>query len=248
MKVLASIVAVIGVVSLLPLKVSAQEDVCSLGNTFREFQKLRSEHNASLDGLRTELEIRKELLRRTVSCSVTELGTIEEKLSAPEVRSEDARRFREGMLSSIDESRRYYELRLETVTQLGLRGTIDLARELLEWRLNNLSALKGNAEAFLLWNSNQPFLDRAEGRLSSIKWTAQPLAITGNQEVRSKFEEASRYLRNAKEENEKAFGALESGLAKESLENAHRSLEHLSSFYSAMIELGDSIREVFSSS
>lgn len=225
--------------------VYAAEPKCDFKSQLEEIEAVRG--NFSLSGferLRQELNLRESLLRRIIDCAVFDARKTQSALMSLKLDGE-ARKVREKLVYNFDRVISYYEFQNSKIDGFGLQQSKDFARELLEWRENNLAPLVEEAGNFIIWGSNQAIFETAEKRLVQINQTLKALKLIENSKIRELFEESEKTFADAKEKNLKAFQSLVDAKKEEHpLAFVKDSLEVLARTYQSFFAISKEVKKI----
>jgi hypothetical protein len=222
---------------------AAEPGACDFRSYLDRLGKIQTSASDEQQRLVGELKVRKQLLAAIIDCSVSEAETLQEELGALTPANEDAAQIIKSVLRNLETSSDYFTYQKTKIPDLGLRGTKEMARELLSWRVGTHNALKEAASNFTIWNGNQPLFRVAEERLSALRRTVRVRSEDFNEAVRTLLLAADENLRRAKGENTKATLLLRGyGNTQDTLAAIRSSLEALGAMYENFFELNRLLR------
>lgn len=217
---------------------------CGFNEKIVELAKIQGDTKTdSLQKIKDELGVRKELLSLIIDCSIKEAELLKSKLDSVEIEDRDMADAQEKTSLGIDQAIEYYEDQVPGIKDLGLQGSKLLAKKILDWRASNYSELVGRVVNIITWNNAEDFLGVAEKRFSDVS-----LGISGIKEeseaVGKVLEEAKMSLENSRVlvKNSKKL-ILEYAPNADVIEGIKKALEELASTYKSFFEMGQVIKE-----
>ncbi|MEK7138475.1 MAG: hypothetical protein AAB787_03125 [Patescibacteria group bacterium] len=217
---------------------------CGFNEKLAELIKVQTDKEAdSLQKIKNELVVRKELLNLIIDCSVKEAELLKTKLESVKIDDKEVAEVKEKTLSEIDRAIDYYEDQTLGIKDLGLQGSKLLAKKILDWRSSNYSVLVGQTVNIITWNNAEDFLSVADQRFLDVS-----LGVSG---IKEESEEVSKVLDEAKESLENARiliasskkSILEFAPNADTIEDVKKALEELASAYKSFFEMGQVIKD-----
>jgi len=197
----------------------------------------------SLQKIKNELVVRKELLNLIIDCSIKEAELLKVKLESVKIEDKEVAEVKSKTLSEIDLAIEYYEDQAPGIKDLGLQGSKILAKKILDWRSSNYSTLVGQTVNIITWNNAEDFLLIADQRFLDVS-----LGVSGIKEESEKvgkiLDEAGGSLQNARAliaSSKKSILEFEPNT--KTIEDIKRALEELSAAYKSFFEMGQVIKE-----
>lgn len=222
---------------------AADEPNCLFGPRLERLKAIQADGSQNyIDAIRAQLEVRKSLLRSAIDCGLKEIRLRQEKLKAVPADLQDSKIQKEisvGLNDTID----YYSNQRDSIDNLGIKGTQDLAKDIAAWRASNYAPLAERQDSFLVWSENQQLFSKAESRFSQIRPVVLSLSILDQDKIKSSFKEAEDSFDKAEDANRKAKEALEQG-DRQAPELVKSSLEPLSDIYKKFLDISDQIKKI----
>lgn len=229
--------------------VSAAEEVqaqvfCGFKEKMAELIKVQNDTKTdSLQKIKDELVVRKELLSLIIDCSVKEAELLKTKLGAAKIGNEELAGVQKKTLGEIDQAIDYYKDQTSGIKDLGLQGSKLLAKKILDWRASNYSELVGRTVNLITWNNAADFLAVAEQRFVDVS-----LGVSG---IKEESEEVNKVLNEAKSSLEESRTLVQSSKKAileyapnaETIEDIKKALEGLSLTYKSFFEMGQVIKD-----
>jgi hypothetical protein len=198
-----------------------------------------------LNNIKNELKIRKGILEKIITCSVSEANDLKNQIDQIKADTKNISDLQEKFLTELDQTINYYESQRGAIPDLGILGTKNMAKKLIDWRASSFDYLIERTNYFSTWAKNQNFILAAEDRLRQIKKGV--LAVADNNadgEVSKILIEAEKNLEKAQSSNKDAqdsFWGFESTDA--SLNAIKSTLEALASTYQNFFDLTNVIKK-----
>jgi hypothetical protein len=179
-----------------------------------------------------ELNARKALLTKTLTCAKSDAQTLEDQLNALQL-DDGATTLRSQFVNKLGDAENYYDLELVKVDSAGIAGTKAIARETFAWRVSNYDMLAGQAANFMLWSENQALFSVATTRLGQTRNVVNFITQTApNSDIQNAFANAETLIKTANDENQAAKSTLLQFLPpNQSLAAIKLSLQSLSDAY-----------------
>jgi hypothetical protein len=223
-----------------PASCSFKEDIASL-------EALKDESAAQqinyLDTIKAELKIRKGILDKIIICSIKEAEDLKNELELMRGDSKNIIDLRNKFLTELDQAINYYESQKNGIADLGILGTKNMAKKLIDWRASSFDYLVERTNYFSTWEKNQIFINAAGDRLRQIRKSV--LSVSEDDvEVIKILDEAENNLQKAQESNKDAqdsFWGFES--TDESLNAIKSTLEALASTYQNFFDLTNVVKK-----
>lgn len=197
-----------------------------------------------LEGVRLELQARKELLGSTLACIIAE--TEELKSRAEKLQDiEDTLPMKKELARRIQDALAYLERQKNQIPNLGIQGTKNMAQELKTWRGDAYARLQNETNNLNIWNGNQTLFETAGKRLEQIKQTVRLLKLLENDEIRSMYEKSEVSLRNAGSLHRRALQNIKEYRSEEEISSSLKtSLEALSQTYKNFLDLSQAVKKI----
>ncbi|OGY99013.1 MAG: hypothetical protein A2945_04185 [Candidatus Liptonbacteria bacterium RIFCSPLOWO2_01_FULL_52_25] len=213
---------------------------CTLDRS--RFAELRSiQENFSIDSLekiRQELAIRKQLLHATIDCAIEEAANTQTNLEAFSGKDSYIQTFRAQLIGQLVNSASYYRAEKTKIDYLGLRGSREFAENVRDWRNNNYKLIAKDAANLVLWTDNQDLIEKARARMSAIEPTIGLAKIVDNEKVQVLWKDAQSHFEATTNHNRRATTALrERRSADEVLGLMKSSLEALAATYQKLLDI-----------
>lgn len=224
---------------------SAQNEECNLGQG--DFEKLQSvTHDSSLgyfDKIKRELQIRKELLRATLHCAVSDAEDIKTGLDKVTLNDQGAANLQSQFANQLDNAIGYYKIQESKIGDLGLQGSKDFAKNLESWREGNYTQMAQMATHFLIWAKNQVLMETAQARMDQTSQSVTLLKLVYNEEIQNLWKKADGSFFEAKRLNQEARSDLMTKTPDEALAAIKASLDSLSKTYERLSEVVSAINK-----
>jgi len=229
--------------------VSATEEAkaqvfCGFNEKLTELIKVQTDTETdSLQKIKNELVVRKELLSLIIDCSIKEAELLKSKLDLVKIKDKEMVKVQDRTLSEIDLAIDYYKNQTPGINDLGIQGSKLLAKKILDWRASNYSDLVGRVVNIITWNTAEDFLIVADQRFLDVS-----LGVSG---IKEESTEVSKVLDEAKTslENSKTLitsskkSILEYAPNSGTIENIKKALEELAMTYKSFFEMGQVIKD-----
>ncbi len=195
--------------------------------------------------LKLELDTRKGLLYLITDCSKEETENAVASLESLEVNDEALASAKTQLLDRLKQDMEYVEYQKTRVSDVGLRGTKDLAQTIKEWRGNTHAPQLANANNFVLFEKNQSLITIAETRNNQIAQTLRTLKLSDRDTVRENVDQANKDLQEAQDMNATARQSLirleNPDLTARALRN---SFNALSSTYKSFFKVSEEVKKI----
>ena len=218
---------------------------CDFGNKLEDLKKIQVESvNPDSQQIVAELNIRKDLLRISVSCLRGNAETLNEDLAKLKTPTPEVKAFTEWLYRQIEENVSFYGYKETQITNVGLKGAKDLARELADRRTQIDESLESLVLSLLDWTNNQPLFETGAKRFADIKKTLGAFKLPADHEITLLQNKASALFKEASLENQDAW----KGLANQELETGRlktkASLEKLAEAYTVLLEISEVSKKI----
>ena len=213
---------------------------CNFQNDLKSLEQVQADTNSEyLKQVRTEAEIRKSILSKIINCSIQEVDALRSKLDEVKIADKDMSPLKAQLFTDLDGVIDYYKSETQQISNLGIQGSKNLAKELLDWRVGNYSYLAGRVVNFITWSNNQDLVRVAENRLTSIKISFLNLK-TEDETINETIKEAELNLKSAKVLNQAARQAMQEFQPPEIvLDKIKDSLDGLALVYKKFFEISE---------
>jgi hypothetical protein len=208
-------------------------------------QAIQSNPNLSyLDEINQELAARKQLLSKTITCAKNEAQSLKSEVNDASVAAAD-KNLQNQLSGKIDDAINYYNIELGKLDGSGIRGSEQIAEEVLSWRATTYAGLASNVDNFILWSQNQNLFQTASARMAQITPMISFLSQAGNNDLASAFAAARTSFSTAENENASARNALAESLSPDqTLAVIKQSLQSLSDTYQNLFNVSDVIHKL----
>jgi hypothetical protein len=218
---------------------------CDLQVKVDALADIKKKADGSSQAVKSELQVRKDLLRELIGCATKETRTLQNTLKEIQTKENDIDAIRDRFVDKLDEALAYYRAEETKVNDLGLRGSKDMAKAILDWRTGNYLPLANETSNLIIWLKNQPLFDTAQKRFDLIGQTVRSLKLLDEEDVKDLFEKAESNLGEARHLNGEAKKAL---LAEEeptaTTSKIKSSLQSLSATYKSFFELSEAVKKL----
>jgi len=217
---------------------------CGFNEKLAELTKVQNGATTdSLQKIRDELAVRKELLSLIIDCSVKEAELLKTKLDAVKIKDKALAEIQEKTQIEISLAIDYYEDQTLGIQDLGVQGSKILAKKIFDWRASNYSELVGRVVNLITWNNAEEFLVVAEKRFLEVS-----LGISG---IKEESDKVGKVLEEARVSLEKSRGLVESSKKAileyapntKVIEDIKEALEKLALTYKSFFEMGQVIKD-----
>ncbi|HTY40086.1 MAG TPA: hypothetical protein VMC43_03300 [Candidatus Paceibacterota bacterium] len=225
---------------------AASPDTCDFNEAFKKLEA--AQNDQSLDysaSVKAQLTIRKDILRQVIACNHDDIVALRAKIGTLQTPTDAAQRLRDQLLAALDETDNYFASQSEKIDTLGLRGTQEMAADLLTWRARITDQTTGQVNDFSTWLTNQDIFTTAHARLTYISQTMERLKLDDNDDLSGLLEDAKRNLATADNDNARAFEAMAAFEPTETVTPLIKdSLETLSKTYQIFFEISDAVKKI----
>jgi len=236
----------LGMMPLLARAQTADASDCRFEEQFARIAEIRANTFLNTnDQVRMELEVRKDIIRKTLSCAIADTQALKEKVGA--VRSDDVsvRALRTSFVNQLDAALSYYEREELKIDTLGISGSKDLARELKEWRTNTYAPTAEQTLHFLVWAKNQELFLAGANRFADIERSIASLKLLESESIAPLLSTARADLRDASAANDEAFVALQEFPPRtNAFDSIKRSLEGLAKTYEDFFNVSGEVQKL----
>jgi len=210
-----------------------------------EIKAIQSNPNISyLDEINQELAARKKLLSKTIACAEDEAGSLKSEVNGASVAAAD-KNLQSQLSGKIDDAVNYYNIELGKLNVSGIKGSEQIAEEVLAWRASAYAGLASNVDNFILWSRNQNLFKTASARMAQITSMVSFLSQANNDDLASAFADAQTSFNAAENENASARNALAEYLSPDdTLAVIKQSLQSLADTYRNFFDVSDIIQKL----
>lgn len=197
-----------------------------------------------LEGVRSELRARKELLSSTLDCIIAETEELKAEV-AGFADTEDTAKIKNELIQKAQDARDNLSRQKGQIQDLGIQGTKNVAREIGNWRNSSYVQLQNEANNLKIWNGNQSLFETAQKRLEEITRTVRLLKLLENDEIRSMYEKSEAGLRNAGDLHRQALRNIKEYRSPEEISSSlMNSLTALSQTYKNFLDLSQAVKKI----
>lgn len=224
-------------------EVSAQV-FCGFKEKLGELELVQADTKTeALQKIKNELAVRKELLTLIIDCAIDEAGVLKTKLGAVKISDKEVAGVHKKTLDEVDLAIKYYESQAIGIENLGIQGSKQLAKKILDWRATNYSELVGRVVNIITWDNAEDFYATAEQRFSDVEKN-----VSG---IKKESEEVEKVLGEAKMSLDGAkvlLAAAKKGIVEydsnaKTIESIKKALEEMALIYKNFFELGQVIKD-----
>lgn len=221
----------------------AAEGKCDFLNKTENFSLTKKKSDGSSEAVKSELQSRKELMLLVLDCAQDEVRALEKSVKELEVKDQEVKATKERMAEELGKAIGFYDSQKKAVQDLGIRGSKDMAKTVLEWRTYSYNPLAGSIANLIVWQKNQPLFDAANRRFDQISQMIKSLKLIDEEEISSIYKEGEDKLKQANSANLSAKEGIVRGGSKEEVsESIKTSLETLADTYKAFFELSEAVK------
>ena len=188
---------------------AATTNKCQFGDQIKALSAAqKNSASGRRDDLLAELELRKTILKNTLDCALMDAQKL--KATAQSLPEDDPALvpLKKLYLNRLDEALSYYSTQRGRISDLGLQGSKDLARNIGEWRSGNYGPLADTIGNLVLWIKNQSLFPTAENRYAQVDKNLKGLNLNEESEVQTLLNQARADLTAAEDLNVRAKTAL----------------------------------------
>jgi hypothetical protein len=202
---------------------------------------------AQAEGLLPELNARKVLLVRTITCAKADAQSLQNDLNGLAT-SGDTKTIQSQLSDKLNGAANYYDIELTKVDGAGISGTQSIAREVLDWRAANYEPLANQVANLTLWLQNQALFNTAKDRLNQMKSLVSFIGqVAPNADLQSSIGNAEATFQAASDENQAAKDALLRSLPPDAtLALLKGSLQSLSDMYQKFFDISSVMQKLLS--
>jgi hypothetical protein len=233
-----------GVIIRQPIARAADECVISVDD-LSAIQAIQSNPNLGyLDEINQELAARKQLLSKTITCAEKEAQSLKLEVTGATVAAKD-KDLQSQFAGKIDDAVNYYNIELGKLNGSGIKGSEQIAKEVLAWRASAYAGLASDVDNFVLWSQNQNLFKTASDRMAQITPMVSFLSQANNNDLTSAFAAAQLSFSAAENENVSARNALAQSLSPgDTLAIVKQSLQSLADTYQNFFNVSDIIQKL----
>jgi hypothetical protein len=240
---LAGLVA--GLIVLLPQGNASAAAKCDLSAQANALAEARKKNDGTSAGVKAELAVRKTVLKDTIDCSIQEVKTLQASVKALDPKDKEIVTVRDRFAARLQDAIDHYADLGPKIDDLGLKGSKDMARSLIDWRNGSYLPIADEAGNVVIWTRNQPLFDTAQNRLNQIGQNLRTLKLFESDDVKALYEKSQANLEKAVELNKIARAALIEDLpVEETTPKIKASLEGLSATYKSFLGLSDAAKKL----
>lgn len=249
MKISYYIIPVLGILVFLlgGNPVSAQTTVvgCDFTGYLKDLEAVKNSTSTDyIANIRSELSIRKDLLKKIIDCSISETETLQGDLNSLKPIDQESEKIQGKLISELDQAVSYYRTQAESIGNLGVLGSKNLAKKIIDWRSSNYAYLANRVRNFVTWTNNQDIVTMTDIRFNQIQRSIKVFNIK-DKDVDSIVVEAKLNLEAAKKLNEEAKESFwEFTPISDPLELIKGSLQSLALTYKNFLDLNESIKKI----
>jgi len=233
------------VVTVWPSVTHAAGDCVISADELAVIQTIQSNPNLSyIDEINQELVVRKQLLSKIIACAENDAQSLKSEVDGISVAAAD--KILQNQLSGkIDDAVNYYAIELAKLNGSGIKGSEQVAAEVLSWRANTYAELASNVDNFVLWSQNQNLFQTASARMAQIAPMVSFLSHVGDNDLANAFAVAQTSFNAAENENTSARNALAQSLSpNQTLTIIKQSLQSLADTYQNFFNVSDIIQKL----
>lgn len=224
----------------------AADNQCQFESDVQGLVEVQNNPNLSYpQNVQEELRLRKDILRKIVDCSVTEVQKLEDTTRNLPEPNNNVAFLKSKFLDRLGEAVDYYNLQKSKVDDVGLQGSKDLAKNLRTWRANTYAPLAADAGNLIVWVKNQDLFATADWRFRQITQTVNSLNLLDQEDIRTYYNEAQQRLNQAKALNDDAGLSLGRTSSPDDTANKIKaSLSALSDTYQTFFDLSTAVKKL----
>jgi hypothetical protein len=219
---------------------------CTFQEKIGSLKSAQGSRDYYVEGVKNELQIRKDTLRDVIDCAIKETKDLRSQLNIQKT-DEELTSTQRQLLQQLDSALRFYQDKRTAIDEMGVRGTQDLARSIKESRLSTFTPSEDNSRNLILWEKNQPLFKTAQSRFDQINRAVTSLGLDQYDDVKDSFRKSKDSLEGAKKANMQAKDALKSFTAPDDISALIKSsLDKLSETYQAFSDLSSAVKKIMS--
>jgi len=213
---------------------------CEFSESINQLNSLKDSASAR-EQLLQELSLRKKILNNLSTCFIEETTTKKQSLDAIAPANPEAKAYQRWLTNQFTETISFYEFRNTQIKDVGLQGSKNLAKTLLDRRQTIDKPLFDRATQFSAWNTNQELFLIANKRLLDITATLEVFDLPAEHELGLLLIEAKKSLTVAEDKNRQTWEALKLSLNSDNkiLPLIKSSLEALAESYNTFFEISE---------
>ncbi|MBS3903273.1 MAG: hypothetical protein KGZ30_02755 [Anaplasmataceae bacterium] len=224
--------------SVISLTTTVYAAECEFSGPIEELATIQSKPTTREQVLR-ELTLRKTILNELTSCLVKETQDKEKSLKATTLASPETKAYARWLENQFVETVSFYEFKKTQINDLGIEGSKDLAKEMLDRRRTNDRILFERTNLFITWNQNQELFTLGYKRLNDITATLEVFDLPPNHELGKLLIDAKTALEKANKLNLEAWESLKSSNQEGTLPLIKSSLETLAESYKVFFTISE---------
>ncbi len=219
---------------------------CQFGEQIKALNAARENSAAGKreDAL-TELELRKTILKDTVDCAREDAKKLKATVQELPENDQELTGLKKLYVNKLEEAESYYQVQRERISDLGLKGSKDLARNLGDWRTGNYGPLADGIGNLILWVKNQNLFPVAENRYTQIDKNLKGLQLDQSEDIQALLAQARTDLTAAENLNAQAKTALASHFRpSDTGDLIKQSLDKLSATYQDFFDITQEVKKL----
>lgn len=218
---------------------------CEFTSSKDSLSDSRKKSDGSINAIKDELTIRKEMLRQIIVCAKEDVTILQKNVKDLSSDDKEIILAQKRIVEELQKAISFYDSQEKFIDSIGLKGSKDIAKNIKDWRIYSYNPLAGNAGNLIMWNKNQPLFNAAEKRLEQISQMVKSLKLIEEEEIAKSFESGSQQLSEALKLNTAARNSLVNGAQNEEVStNIKKSLEILADTYKTFFELSESVKKI----
>ncbi len=207
-QILLSITLGLGALLFLPQSILAAPS-CQFGDQIKALSAAQQNSAAGeREDVLAELELRKSILKNTVDCALLDAQKLKTTVQDVPENDRELTGLKKLYLNKLEEAESYYLVQRGRISDLGLKGSKDLARNLGDWRSGNYGPLADSIGNLILWINNQNLFPVAENRYAQIDKNLKGLKLDESESIRTLLAQARTDLTAAEDLNAQVKAAL----------------------------------------
>lgn len=218
---------------------------CDLSERVELLGEVKKKADGSVAGVKTEAEVRRELLKKVIECAIADSKTLQSTVRDLDSKDEDILKIKARFTSSLDRLLEYYADQEIRAKDVGLQGSKIMAKNLKNWRENTYAPMAEETTVLVLWVKNQSLFATAKNRLDQITQTVKALKLMDEENIKKLLDEAGANYKEAAALNAGAKqGLLDSIPSSESIGRIKGSLEALAKTYKNFFDLSEAVKKL----
>lgn len=224
--------------------VAAETGGCDLREESAQLEALEKSEADYIERSRMELQLKKQILRKVVSCGVKEAEGLADKVGAVTYNELNIQRLKQKILTELASAKNYYQIQGGGIADLDLVGSRNLSRRILEWRQGDYNLLSKKVVGFLALSKNQELMSIAEKRIGQAERLIAAFKLYDNKDLVKFALESSNYFKLAKDSGLKAEQTFSNSFyqSDESIGFIKNSLESLAVVYKNLFDFNATFR------